>query len=98
MVEVNGRDRPGLLYELTRTLSELGLQISSAKIATYGEKVVDVFYVKDVFGLKVENKPKIQRIHDALLAVLAEPSGEEGAPAVPPASRGRRDRKRAGLA
>ena len=98
VVEVNGRDRPGLLYELTRTLSELGLQISSAKIATYGEKVVDVFYVKDVFGLKVENKPKIQRIHDALLAVLAEPSGEEGAPAVPPASRGRRDRKRAGLA
>jgi hypothetical protein len=58
--------------------------------------------VKDVFGLKIENKPKIQRIHDALLAVLAEPAAEEGAPAAapaaPPAPRGRRDRKRAGLA
>ncbi|MGB8274624.1 MAG: [protein-PII] uridylyltransferase [Alphaproteobacteria bacterium] len=80
VIEVNGRDRPGLLFDLTRTLSGLGLQISSAKIATYGEKVVDVFYVKDVFGLKVENKSKIQSINDSLLSVLAEPAPkEEGA-------------------
>ena len=42
VLEVNGRDRPGLLYELTRALTELNLQISSAKISTYGERVVDV--------------------------------------------------------
>jgi [protein-PII] uridylyltransferase len=101
VVEVNGRDRPGLLYELTRTLSRLGMQISSAKIATYGEKVVDVFYVKDVFGLKVENKAKIQQIHDALLAVLAEPPAEAGAPAgarAVEAAPEPREEKRAGLA
>jgi len=76
VIEVNGRDRPGLLYHLTRTLSALGLQIANAKIATYGEKVVDVFYVKDVFGLKVENEPKIAQIKSALLGVLAEPETE----------------------
>ena len=46
---------PGLLFELTRELTRLNLQVSSAKISTYGEKVVDVFYVKDLFGHKVEH-------------------------------------------
>ena len=55
VIEVNGRDRPGLLYELTRELTRLSLQVSSAKISTYGEKVVDVFYVKNLFGHKVEH-------------------------------------------
>ncbi|HML11583.1 MAG TPA: [protein-PII] uridylyltransferase, partial [Stellaceae bacterium] len=50
VIEVNGRDRPGLLHELTRELTRLSLQVSSAKISTYGEKVVDVFYVKNLFG------------------------------------------------
>jgi [protein-PII] uridylyltransferase len=80
VIEVNGRDRPGLLFHLTRTLTALGLQIANAKIATYGEKAVDVFYVKDVFGLKVENEMKISQIKAALLAVLAEPEAT-----VPPA-------------
>src|SRR6185295_16314402 len=33
VIEVNGRDRPGLLFELTRALTALNLQISSAKIS-----------------------------------------------------------------
>ncbi|MEE2995654.1 MAG: [protein-PII] uridylyltransferase, partial [Pseudomonadota bacterium] len=45
VIEVNGRDRPGLLYELTRALSVLNLQIGSAHITTFGETAVDVFYV-----------------------------------------------------
>jgi len=71
LIEVNGRDRPGLLYELTRALTELNLQISSAKISTYGARVVDVFYVKDVFGLKIEHEQKLKRIHEHLSSVLA---------------------------
>ncbi|HLI10116.1 MAG TPA: [protein-PII] uridylyltransferase [Alphaproteobacteria bacterium] len=70
VIEVNGRDRPGLLYALTRALTELNLQISSAKISTYGERVVDVFYAKDVFGLKVENGTKLKKIHALLIEVL----------------------------
>src|SRR6185312_6760187 len=53
MVEVNGLDRPGLLYELTATLSKLNLNIGSAHVATFGERVVDVFYVTDLLGAQV---------------------------------------------
>jgi [protein-PII] uridylyltransferase len=52
----NGRghrlDRTGLLYELTATLSKLNLNIASAHVATFGERVVDVFYVTDLMARK----------------------------------------------
>jgi len=70
VIEVNGKDRPGLLYDVTRTLTDLGLQISSAKISTYGEKVIDVFYVRDVYGLKVTHDAKLTRIRERLLQAL----------------------------
>ena len=74
VIEVNGRDRPGLLYDVTRTLSELGLSIVTAHVSTYGERVVDVFYVKDVYGLKVDHDGKLEKIRDRLLEALAEPT------------------------
>ena len=80
VIEVNGRDRPGLLYEVTRELTRLNLQVSSAKISTYGEKVVDVFYVKNILGLKIEHEGKLKEIRETLLAVLAERK-EPSAPA-----------------
>ncbi len=52
IIEVDTRDRPGLLFDLTRTLAANNVYIASAMIATYGEQVVDTFYVKDMFGLK----------------------------------------------
>jgi [protein-PII] uridylyltransferase len=73
VVEVNGRDRPGLLYALTRALTMQGIQISSAKISTFGTRAVDVFYVKDVFGLKVTHERKLQQVRQALMTVLQEP-------------------------
>lgn len=76
VLEVNGRDRPGLLYDVTKALKDLGLVISSAHIATYGERVVDVFYVKDVFGLKIRQPNKMQQVQQHLVSVLAE--GERG--------------------
>ena len=72
VIEVNGRDRPGLLFELTRELTRLNLQVSNAKISTYGEKVVDVFYVKDIFGHKIDHPAKLAKIRTALEAVLAK--------------------------
>lgn len=70
---MNGRDRPGLLYDLAKALKDLGIVIQSAHIATYGERVVDVFYVKDVFGLKITAKSKLARVEKRLLEVLAGP-------------------------
>ena len=73
VIEINGRDRPGFLYDVTRALTAIGLQIASARITTYGERVVDVFYVKNVFGLKVEHDQKLREIHDRLLAAIVSP-------------------------
>ena len=73
VIEVNGRDRPGLLYAVTRALANLTLQVNAAKISTYGEQVVDVFYVKDMFGMKVEHPSKVLAIHQGLIAALLEP-------------------------
>ncbi|MDJ0684106.1 MAG: [protein-PII] uridylyltransferase [Alphaproteobacteria bacterium] len=70
LIEVNGRDRSALVYRLTRALIGLGLQISTAKISTFGERVVDAFYVKDVFGMKVTHEAKLAEIRKTLLAVL----------------------------
>ncbi len=52
IIEVDTRDRAGLLFDLTRTFANNHVYISSAVIATYGEQVVDTFYVKDMVGLK----------------------------------------------
>ncbi len=73
VIEVNGRDRPGLLFAVAKVLKERGLVIHSAHISTYGERVVDVFYVKDVFGMKLTSKAKIERLERELKAALAEP-------------------------
>jgi [protein-PII] uridylyltransferase len=70
VIEVNGRDRPGLLFDLARSLKDLGLVIHSAHISTYGERVVDVFYVKDVFGLKIAHRSKMQRVQKQLAEAL----------------------------
>ena len=70
VIEINGRDRPGLLHELTHSLSSQGLTISTALIATYGAQAVDVFYVKDIFGQRIEDPAKIDSIRAALMQVL----------------------------
>jgi len=77
VIEVAGRDRPGLLYELTSTLSDLLLDITSAHITTFGEKAVDVFYVTDLTGKKVTHEPRQEAIRQRLEAVLEGSSQNE---------------------
>ncbi len=79
VIEVEGLDRPGLLSEITGALSDLSLDIASAHITTFGEKVVDTFYVTDLTGQKVENPARIEAIRTRLVGVL------EGAPPARPA-------------
>ena len=71
VIEVHGLDRPGLLYDLTWTLSELYLNIASAHVATFGERVVDVFYVTDLLGAKIESAQRQATIKRALIRFLA---------------------------
>jgi [protein-PII] uridylyltransferase len=77
VIEVAGRDRPGLLYDLTSALSDLNLDIASAHITTFGEKAVDVFYVTDLTGKKVTAEPRQKAIKQRLETVLAgQPAAE----------------------
>ena len=71
VVEVQALDRPGLLFDLSRVLSDLGLDISSAHIATFGEKAVDVFYVTDASRKKVTAEEAKHHIRDKLLEMLS---------------------------
>jgi [protein-PII] uridylyltransferase len=70
VIEVNGRDFPGLLHKITQCLADLGLQIQTASVSTYGERVVDVFYVKDIFGLQIHNENRQLTIRNRLRAIF----------------------------
>ncbi|MFC3629644.1 [protein-PII] uridylyltransferase [Paracoccus angustae] len=72
IIEVDTRDRPGLLYDLTRTLAANHIQIVSAVIATFGAQVVDSFYVKDMFGLKLHSDAKRDALEKKLRAAIAD--------------------------
>ncbi|MEL6531893.1 MAG: [protein-PII] uridylyltransferase [Pseudomonadota bacterium] len=79
IIEVDTRDRPGLLYDLTKTLAAANIQIASAQIATYGAQVVDTFYVKDVFGLKLHAKARQQNLERKLRDAIARVAERAGA-------------------
>lgn len=78
IIEVDTRDRPGLLFDLTRTLADSNVYIASAVIATYGAQVVDTFYVKDMFGLKFYTESK-QRTLEKRLREAIEKGAERAA-------------------
>ncbi|WP_226898348.1 [protein-PII] uridylyltransferase [Mangrovicoccus algicola] len=58
IIEVDTRDRPGLLFDLSRTFANNHVYIASAQIASYGAQAVDTFYVKDMFGLKIVSRSR----------------------------------------
>jgi [protein-PII] uridylyltransferase len=79
VVEVTGLDRPGLLYELTTTLSKLNLNIASAHVATFGERAVDVFYVTDLLGAQITTPTRQAAIKRPLIALFTLPAAREAA-------------------
>ncbi|RQP05017.1 MAG: [protein-PII] uridylyltransferase [Paracoccus sp. BP8] len=72
VIEVDTRDRPGLLYDLTRTLADNHIQIASAVIATFGAQVVDTFYVKDMFGLKLHQAGRRESLEKKLRQAIKD--------------------------
>jgi [protein-PII] uridylyltransferase len=71
VIEVTGLDRPGLLYELTTAFGRLSLNITSAHVATFGERAVDVFYVTDLTGTRVTQPDRQAAIRSAVMEVFA---------------------------
>ncbi len=80
VIEINGLDRPGLLYDVTREISDLNLDIASAHIATFGEKAVDVFYVTDLTGKKITSSSRETAIRERLMKAL---QARQDAPLIP---------------
>ena len=70
IIEVNCKNAPGVLYRITKIIADLGLQINSASVSTYGDRVVDIFYVKNVFGTKIDDNLTIEKIKMYILKIL----------------------------
>jgi [protein-PII] uridylyltransferase len=73
IVEVSGLDRPGLLYALLRALYELNLSVSAARIATFGERVVDVFHVTDLAGGQITDAARKKKLRATMRRVIDNP-------------------------
>lgn len=74
ILDIFAVDQPGLLYAITKALFDMGLSVSRAKIGTYLDQVVDVFYITDAKGRKVESETKIQQVRSKLLDVILSAS------------------------
>ncbi|MCB9958824.1 MAG: [protein-PII] uridylyltransferase [Rhodospirillaceae bacterium] len=74
VIEIMASDRPGLLSDVADALNQQGVQISSARIATFGVRAVDVFYVKDIYGVKITHPTKLADVQAQLLDALAAPA------------------------
>lgn len=71
ILEVNAQDRLGLLYDILGALEAEQVQIITAHIATYGQKAVDVFYIKDAYGLKLNHPTKKAQVVEHVMSMIA---------------------------
>jgi [protein-PII] uridylyltransferase len=80
VIDVYARDRVGILFAITDAIYQLGLSIHLAKVSTSADRVLDVFYVTDERGRKVEDADALQRIRTTLLEALQPFSDSATAP------------------
>lgn len=66
VIDIYAHDKVGLLYLITSTINQLGLYIGVSKISTKVDQVADVFYVRDIFGLKIVAEEKLEEIRTTL--------------------------------
>ncbi|MEO0496638.1 MAG: [protein-PII] uridylyltransferase [Pseudomonadota bacterium] len=77
VIEMECLDRLGLLADVAGELSNLNLNIATARVSTFGEKVIDTFYVNDLIGHRIESPQRRQRIRDAVLAAIERRARKE---------------------
>jgi [protein-PII] uridylyltransferase len=70
IIDIFAQDQPGLLYKLTRALSDEGLTIHRARISTEANRVIDSFDVHDKSGKKIADVDKLESIRQRLLEAL----------------------------
>ena len=72
-MSISASDRPGLLYAVARVLAENGVRLHTAKIATLGERVEDIFLIS---GRSLGDAVFLVRLEQAILAALADQDGK----------------------
>jgi [protein-PII] uridylyltransferase len=70
IIDITARDRVGFLYQVTKILYELNLDIGSAKIVTEGSRIMDSFYVTDLFRAKIDDVGRLEKIRETLMKVI----------------------------
>jgi len=76
VIEIECLDRTGLLSDITSMLADLSLDITSARITTFGEKVIDTFYVTDLTGEKITTDNRQALIAARLKAIMPDDEGD----------------------
>ncbi len=77
LLEVKATDRPGILAKIVKTFVELELQVHDAKVATFGEKLEDSFFLTDKFNLPISDPDFAESICETLREVLKQASEED---------------------
>ena len=72
ILDIKCKNAPGVLYKITKIITTLGLQINTANVSTYGDRVVDIFYLKNAFGSKVDDNTTIEKVKNSILEELKE--------------------------
>ena len=72
ILDIKCKNAPGVLYKITKIITSLGLQINTANVSTYGNRVVDIFYLKNAFGSKVDDNTTIEKVKNSILEELKE--------------------------
>lgn len=72
VIEVSGRDRPGLLAKLAHVFQDEDLNITSAHIGGIGERAQDAFYVRTRTGLKLIEPHRIERLKNRIEEILCQ--------------------------
>lgn len=70
VIEVRSGDRLGLLRDITKALADAGCDLRMAKVATYGNQVVDVFYIRDTAGRPIRDAARLAGIRTSLEAAV----------------------------
>jgi [protein-PII] uridylyltransferase len=73
VLEISTSDRPSLLFDLARILYQCNVNIIAARVATFGERASDVFYVQDLFGEKLQSPARMSRIRQAVAKAIDAP-------------------------
>jgi len=72
IVEVIGEDRVGILYEITQALTDHGCDIHFARVSTLGNRIVDVFYIQDAWGEKIEEENSVDQLKRTLSRLMGK--------------------------